>query len=100
MDDFGLLCCCDHGSRYRFRYERIDNDTCSPVNLLEDNLVIERLLEPGSTELPICRCGVEMELVDADQPATAHETAIRIFKCRACEHEMRLTVWSEFDGKP
>jgi hypothetical protein len=24
----------------------------------EGHLVIERLLEPGSTELPICRCGV------------------------------------------
>jgi hypothetical protein len=69
------------------------------VNLLEDNLIIERLLEPGSTELPICRCGAEMKLADGDRAAATHETEIRVFKCSACEHEMRLTVWSGFDGK-
>jgi len=63
-------------------------------------LIIERLLEPGSKELPTCRCGVEMKLVDQDRPAAAtHETEIRIFRCPTCEHEMRLTVWSGFDGE-
>ena len=33
------------------------------------HLVIERLLEPVSTELPVCRCGVEMKsMAKAGQP--------------------------------
>jgi hypothetical protein len=65
----------------------------------EGDLVIERLLEPGSTELPTCRCGVEMKLMGRDQPAAAYETEIRTFRCPACEHEIRLTVWSGYDGE-
>jgi len=57
---------------------------------------IERLLEPDSTELPICRCGAEMQLARGDRPAATHETEIRIFRCSACQHEMRLTVWSGY----
>jgi hypothetical protein len=61
---------------------------------------IERLLEPGSNELPICRCGVEMQLVRGGRPAPTHETEIRIFICPVCEHEMRLTVWSGYGRQP
>jgi hypothetical protein len=45
---------------------------------------IERLLEPDSTELPNCRCDVEMQLRRGDRAAPAHETEIRIFICSVC----------------
>ncbi len=55
--------------------------------------VIERLLEPGCVELPDCRCGMAMGLTSSD--AVPHQTTarIRIYRCAACKHEMRLTVW-------
>lgn len=100
LDHFGFSYCCDHGSRHRHRYEHCNGcGTYCTVNCLEGHLVIERLLEPGSTELPICRCGIEMKLVAGDRPPTTYETEIRIFRCSSCEHEMRLTVWSGFDGE-
>jgi hypothetical protein len=37
-----------------------------------------------------------MQLASGDRPAATHETEIRIFRCRACDHEMRLTVWSGY----
>jgi hypothetical protein len=52
----------------------------------------ERLLEPGSTELPDCRCGAEMRLM-AIVPVPDGDTEIRIFRCPACSHELRLTAW-------
>ena len=51
----------------------------------------ESLLIPGSTELPDCKCGVEMRL-SATKPRGG--TEIRIFRCDACQHEFQLTVWS------
>jgi DNA-directed RNA polymerase subunit RPC12/RpoP len=51
----------------------------------------ERLLEAGSTELPDCRCGAEMNplaIVVSDG-----DTEIRIFRCPNCSHELRLTAW-------
>jgi hypothetical protein len=52
----------------------------------------ERLLEPGSTELPDCRCGAEMNLT-AIVPVAGGDTEIRIFQCPDCSHELRLTAW-------
>ena len=53
---------------------------------------IERLLAPGATELPDCRCGREMTLASTEQ--TNHNDAeTRIYKCSECDHEMRLVVW-------
>jgi hypothetical protein len=52
----------------------------------------ERLLEPGSTELPDCRCSAEMHLM-AIVPVPNGESEIRIFRCPACGHELRLTAW-------
>jgi len=52
----------------------------------------ERLLEAGSTELPDCRCAAEMNLM-AIVPVAGGDTEIRIFRCRHCSHELRLTVW-------
>jgi DNA-directed RNA polymerase subunit RPC12/RpoP len=53
----------------------------------------ERLLEAGSTELPDCRCGAEMNLVTVVGPASDDDTEIRIFRCPNCSHELRLTAW-------
>jgi hypothetical protein len=55
--------------------------------------MLERLLEPGSTELPSCMCGSEMRL--ERKQAAQHDTEIRIFQCPRCRHELRLTVWCE-----
>jgi DNA-directed RNA polymerase subunit M/transcription elongation factor TFIIS len=53
---------------------------------------IERLLIPGSTELPDCRCGQEMALA-ATQNNSGGDSETRIYKCSRCRHEMRLIVW-------
>jgi len=50
----------------------------------------ERLLEAGSTELPDCRCGAEMNLVAVVVPVSDGDTEIRIFRCPKCSHELRL----------
>ncbi len=55
--------------------------------------MIERVLEANSAELPLCRCGAEMSLTRID--ARTADTALKIFHCPRCEHEMRLMVWSE-----
>lgn len=70
------------------------------VRVIGGEVNIERLLEPGSIEMPLCRCGVAMRLASGERPAATHETEIRVFRCPACEHELRLTVWSGFDGMP
>jgi hypothetical protein len=53
---------------------------------------IERLLVPGATELPDCRCGREMALASTEQ-THPNDAEIRIYKCSECDHEMRLIVW-------
>ena len=52
---------------------------------------LENLLVPGSTELPDCRCGVEMHLFKV-KPCGDRE--IRMFRCDDCHHEFQLMVWS------
>ena len=52
---------------------------------------IERLLVPGSTELPDCRCGQEMSQVSSERRTADSE--LRVYRCCDCGHEMRLTVW-------
>ena len=54
----------------------------------------ERLLVPGCTELPVCRCGKEMQIASLDQHPARSDVHIRVYNCRACHHEMRLTVWA------
>jgi hypothetical protein len=54
----------------------------------------ERLLVPGSTELPACRCGTEMQIASLDQISDRSDAIIRVYGCPACHHEMRLTVWA------
>ena len=53
----------------------------------------ERLLEAGSTELPDCRCGAEMNLVTV--VVSDGDTEIRLFRCPDCSHELRLTAWRD-----
>jgi hypothetical protein len=52
----------------------------------------ERVLAAGSTELPDCRCGVEMRLISI-VPVPSGGSEIRVFRCPDCNHELRLTVW-------
>jgi hypothetical protein len=54
----------------------------------------ERLLEPGCTELPACRCGTEMQIARIDRLPEGSDAHIRVYICRACHYEMRLTVWA------
>ena len=57
----------------------------------------EKLLAPGSTELPDCRCGAEMHLFAA-KPC-GEETEIRIFRCEICHHEFQLMVWKPIEAQ-
>ena len=55
---------------------------------------IERLLVPGSTDLPECHCGDEMRIASLDPIPESSDAQIRIYKCPSCAREMRLTVWA------
>jgi hypothetical protein len=57
--------------------------------------VYERLLSPGSTELPACRCGEEMKLDRIEHLLPETDARIRIYVCPMCGHEVRLTVWAD-----
>ena len=61
---------------------------------------LERLLAPGCAELPACRCGEEMRLDHTDPARERADTQIRVYKCPACHHEMRLTVWAVEPREP
>ena len=54
----------------------------------------ERLLVPGCTELPECRCGKEMQIASIDPLPERSDAHIRVYNCRSCRHELRLTVWA------
>ena len=56
--------------------------------------MFERLLVPGSTERPTCRCGEVMEVASIERLPEGSDAAIRVYRCTACSHEMRLTVWA------
>ena len=55
----------------------------------------ERLLVPGSTDLPDWECGTEMSAHRRELGGSARDTEIRIYRCASCQHELRLTVWIE-----
>jgi hypothetical protein len=59
----------------------------------EEAMDFERLLVPGCTELPACRCGKEMHVARTHSLAGNSDTHIRVYDCPACHHEMHLTVW-------
>ena len=54
----------------------------------------ERLLMPGCTELPECRCGKEMLIASVERLPERSDAGVRVYKCPACRHEMRLTIWT------
>jgi predicted SprT family Zn-dependent metalloprotease len=53
----------------------------------------ERLLLPGSTEMPDCQCGTEMRLVRSERKSP--NTEVRIYECFMCKRELRLMTWIE-----
>jgi hypothetical protein len=55
----------------------------------------ERLLVPGSTDLPDCHCGELMHIEGGEELSNRTDAQIRIYRCPVCHHEMRLTVWSD-----
>lgn len=55
----------------------------------------ERLLVPGSTELPDCQCGAEMRLAQTTRTDQSLDAEVRVYHCDACGHELRLTVWAD-----
>jgi peptide subunit release factor 1 (eRF1) len=54
----------------------------------------ERLLEPGCTDGPDCRCGQEMQIARIERLSEGKDADVRIYQCRTCHHEMRLTMWA------
>lgn len=60
--------------------------------------MFERLLEPGSTAVPSCRCGSDMDLSKIEQRTS--DTLIKFFVCKACRHEMRFMVWTDEQPAP
>jgi hypothetical protein len=58
----------------------------------------ERLLVPGCTELPECRCGKEMQITRTHRLPETSDSHVRVYTCPACQHEMRLTVWEADAG--
>jgi hypothetical protein len=52
----------------------------------------ERLLEPGCTDLPECRCGKEMHFANIVILPDETSRHVRVYACDACKHQMRLTV--------
>ncbi len=67
-------------------------DELSPVEVALS--LFERLLEPGCSEMPDCRCGREMKLTSIEQISDQDDTNIKIYHCSTCAHELRLTVWA------
>jgi hypothetical protein len=54
----------------------------------------ERLLVPGSTEKPTCRCGDVMEVASIERLPEGSDADVRVYQCAACRHQMWLTVWA------
>ena len=44
----------------------------------------ERLLEPGCTESPVCRCGREMEVASIERLPEGADADVRVYHCRTC----------------
>jgi hypothetical protein len=82
-----------HGeNRIKFAWRPTLIDIHFPTGMGGVMSKFERLLEPGSTELPDCRCAAQMSLM-AIVPVAGGDTEIRIFRCPDCTHELRLTAW-------
>jgi hypothetical protein len=55
----------------------------------------ERLLTPGSPEMPDCPCGAEMRVAQSLQADKSPDIEVRVYECPACRRELRLTVWAD-----
>jgi len=54
---------------------------------------IERALETDRIDLPKCGCGRQMPLYRIE-PVPDHNKACTLYRCLACQQEIRLTVWA------
>jgi hypothetical protein len=54
------------------------------------------VLEPGSTKMPTCMCGVEMRLRKIEPHPAAEDTELRRYDCNGCRQEMRVMVFKAF----
>jgi hypothetical protein len=58
-------------------------------------LSLERKLDQATIELPVCRCGAELQLLKVK---ACGDTEVRIFSCRSCHHEFQLMVWRALES--
>ena len=56
---------------------------------------LDRVLVPGSRDLPDCQCGSEMRLLKRERVANQGEAETRIYSCGQCHRELRIMVWLE-----
>ena len=54
--------------------------------------LFERLQARGSTKLPECRCGQEMQLACTEGLMGQTDARIHVYNCAQCGQEIRLTV--------
>lgn len=56
----------------------------------------ERLLLPNSMEMPECRCGHLMTRVSTRaKHSDSVDPEYRHYRCEACAHELKITVWQD-----
>jgi len=55
--------------------------------------IIERVLEPDSTDPPTCVCGDDMRLAKAEPHGSIDHAETREFDCR-CGHRLKLVLWT------
>ena len=56
---------------------------------------LERVLAPGSEDLPDCICGREMILVRREKADDQKNVETRTYHCTPCGRELRLMVWMD-----
>jgi hypothetical protein len=55
--------------------------------------IIERVLEPDSTETPTCICGNDMRLARVEPHGSIQDAETREFDC-GCGHRLKLVLWA------
>lgn len=55
--------------------------------------MLERLLEPNSTDVPDCACGKQMRYTKIER--RSEDAAVKHFECENCGRELLLMVWPE-----
>jgi len=54
------------------------------------------VLALGSIEMPTCMCGEQMQLTRVEPHPAAEDAELRRYDCGACDHEMRVMVWTGY----